>query len=318
MALRTRIFAVIMKRISRPIEEVGAGDFPQLRAKRQALQASRLGRLAFGTADGRATIEDRVVSLDGTDIGLRIYRPRSVAKPLPVVINFHGGGWVQGNTEQSEWAASRIAFRVEAVVVSVAYRLAPEHPFPAAVNDCWAATLWVHEHAAELGGDPDRLAVMGDSAGGNLAAVTALKARDAGSPILRTQILVYPGTEMYDKWPSELRNAEAPVLTSRNMHAYARIYLGDDYGTEDFRASPIRAQSHLGVAPALIQTAEFDPLLDNGARYADKLRADGVDVAYTEYAGAIHGYLSLPGAVPVAAKALDQIVETLAVAFKPL
>ncbi|MBC7594312.1 MAG: alpha/beta hydrolase [Kineosporiaceae bacterium] len=318
MALRTRIFAVIMKRISRPVEEVGAGDFPQLRAKRQALQASRLGRLAFGTADGRATIEDRVVSLDGTDIRLRIYRPHAVAKSLPVVINFHGGGWVQGNPEQSEWAASRIAVGVEAVVVSVAYRLAPEHPYPAAVNDCWAATLWVHEHAAELGGDPGRIAVMGDSAGGNLAAVTALRARDVGSPILRAQILIYPGTEMYDKWPSELRNAEAPVLTSRNMHAYARIYLGDDYGTEDFRASPIRAESHLGVAPALIQTAEFDPLLDNGARYADTLRADGVDVAYTEYAGAIHGFLSLPGVVPAASRALDEIVKTLKTVLRAL
>lgn len=318
MALRTRIFAVIVKRISQPVEEVRHGDFPQLRAKRQALQASRMGRLAFGTADERATIEDRVVSLDGADIRLRIYRPHSGAQRLPVVINFHGGGWVQGNPEQSEWAMSRIAVGVEAVVVSVAYRLAPEHPFPAAVNDCWAATLWVHEHAAELGGDPDRLAVMGDSAGGNLAAVTALKARDAGSPILRAQILVYPGTEMYDIWPSELRNAEAPVLTSRNMHAFARIYLGDDYGTEDFRASPIRAHSHRGVAAALIQTAEFDPLLDNGARYADKLRADGVDVSYTEYAGAIHGYLSLPGAVPVATKALEQIVKTLKAAFQAL
>lgn len=191
MALRTRIFAVIMKRVSRPVEEVGAGDFPQLRAKRLALQASRPGRLAFGTADERATIEDRVVSLDGTDIRLRIYRPRSGAKSLPVVINFHGGGWVQGNPEQSEWAMSRIAVEVGAVVVSVAYRLAPEHPFPAAVNDCWAATVWVHEQAAELGGDPDRLAVMGDSAGGNLAAVTALKARDAGTPTLRAQILVF-------------------------------------------------------------------------------------------------------------------------------
>ena len=316
MAARTRIFAAIIKRISRPIDYVEPGDFPRLRAKRQALQASRLGRLVFGTPDKRATIEDRVVSLDDTDIRLRIYRPPSDAKPLPVVINFHGGGWVQGNPEQSEWAMSRIAIRVEAIVVSVAYRLAPEQPFPAAVNDCWAALLWVYNNAGELGGDPDRLAVMGDSAGGNLAAVTALRARDAGSPTLRAQILVYPGTEMYDKWPSELRNAEAPVLTSRNMHAYARIYLGEDYGTEDFRASPIRATSHAGVAPALIQTAEFDPLLDNGARYADTLRADGVDVTYTEYVGAIHGYLSLPGVVPAASEALDEIVKILRTALQ--
>lgn len=124
-------------------------------------------------------------------------------------------------------------------------------------------------------------------------------------------MLVYPGTEMYDKWPSEIRNADAPVLTSRNMRAYTRLYLGEQFGTEDFRASPIRAGSHARVAPALIQTAEFDPLLDNGVKYADMLRAAGVDVDYTEYAGSIHGFLSLPGAVPSAAEALDEIVSTL-------
>lgn len=318
MAVRTRIFAALLKLSSQPIDGVAAASFPQLRAKRQSLQSSRLGRFIFGTALLGVVIEDRVVDLDGTDIRLRTYRPAGSAGQLPVVVNFHGGGWVQGNPEQSDWAMSRIVSRVDAVVVSVAYRLAPEHPFPAAVNDCWAATRWVHGHADELGIDPGRIVVMGDSAGGNLAAVVALLARDAGTPALRAQVLVYPGTEMYDKWPSEIRNAEAPVLTSRNMRAFTRIYLAAEYGTEEFRASPIRAESHAGVAPALIQTAEFDPLLDNGARYAIKLRAAGVDVTYTEYAGSIHGYLSLPGAVPSAADALDEIVETLRSAFAAL
>lgn len=311
MPLRTRIFALLIKRISVPIDEVGADAFPRVRSKRQELQASRAGRLIYGTADPHATIEDRVVDLHGTHIRVRIYRPAGVLGHLPAVINFHGGGWVQGNPEQSEWAASRIAVRVGAVVFSVAYRLAPEHPYPAAVDDCWAATKWVHDQAAELGVDPDHITVMGDSAGGNLAAVVALLARDAGAPVLRRQVLVYPGTEMYDKWPSEIRNADAPVLTSRNMRAYTRIYLGEEFGTEDFRASPIRAESHAGVAPALIQTAEFDPLLDNGAKYAERLRAEGIDVQYTEYAGSIHGFLSLPGAVPSAEEALDEVVSTL-------
>ena len=148
--------------------------------------------------------------------------------------------------------------------------------------------------------------------------MVALLARDAGAPALRAQVLIYPCIEMYDKWPSELRNANAAVLTSRNMRAFAKIYLADMYGTEEFRASPIRAESHAGLAPVLIQTAEFDPLLDNGARYADKLRADGVEVTYTEYAGAIHGYLSLPGVVPAAVDALDEIVAALTGAFRPL
>ena len=318
MPLRTRIFSAILTRISIPIDAVDATGLPELRARRQRLQASRIGRFVFGTPLDGVAIEDRVVDLDGTDIRLRIFRPAGSAGSLPVVVNFHGGGWVQGNPEQSDWAMSRIASRVGAVVVSVSYRLAPEHPFPAAVDDCWAATRWVHANAVELAADPDRLAVMGDSAGGNLAAVVALLARDAGAPALRAQVLIYPGTEMYDKWPSELRNADAAVLTSRNMRAFAKIYLADMYGTEEFRASPIRAESHAGLAPALIQTAELDPLLDNGARYADKLRADGVEVTYTEYTGAIHGYLSLPGVVPAAVNALDEVVAVLTDALRPL
>ncbi|MEO6470784.1 MAG: alpha/beta hydrolase [Aeromicrobium sp.] len=316
MALRTRIFSAIERRTGKPVDEADPAEFPMKRKARLSLQRSLIGRFIFGTADADALIEDTVIDFDGVSIRLRIYRPAVASGPLPIVINFHGGGWVQGNVEQSEWAMSRIAVRVGAVVISVDYRLAPEDLFPAAVEDCWATTQWIHEHAAELGGDPDRLAVMGDSAGGNLAAVVALHARDAGAPVLKRQVLIYPGVEMYDKWPSEIRNADAAVLTSRNMRGFAKTYLGSQYGTEDWRASPIRAASHAGLAPALIQTAEFDPLLDNGARYADILRADGVEVDYIEYAGTIHGYLSLPGFVPMARKALDDIVVTLIEDFK--
>jgi acetyl esterase len=237
-----------------------------------------------------------------------VHRPAGAIGPLPCVLNFHGGGWVQGNPEQSAWLASRVAVRNRAVVISPAYRLAPEHVFPAAVDDCWDALGWVVEHADELDVDPRRIAVMGDSAGGNLAAVVALLARDAGGPELRGQVLIYPGTEMYDRWPSEDRNAEAPVLTSRNMRAFVRLYLGDQHGTEDFRASPVRAASHAGLPKTFILTAEADPLLDNGTHYRDALVTAGVPVRYAEYDGAIHGFLSLPGVVPVAWRALDDIV----------
>lgn len=309
MAWRTRAFGLIEKRIGGPVDP--NADFPGLRAKRIALQKSRVGRLVFGTAEPGAIIEDRIISPEGIDIPIRIYRPASSSGALPAVINFHGGGWVQGNVEQSEWAASRIAVGVSAIVISVDYRLAPEHAFPAGLEDCWAATRWIHDHAAELGVDPDRLAVMGDSAGGNFAAVVALMASDAGSPVFQRQVLIYPGVEIYDKWPSEIRNADAPVLTSHNMRAFSRIYLAGQFGTEDWRASPIRASSHRGVAPALIQTAEFDPLLDNGAHYAQKLEGDGVEVRYTEYAGLFHGFMSLPGVMPGARVGLDQIISTL-------
>lgn len=306
MAVRTRVFAAILKRFSTEVED--AKDYAKLRGERLALQATAAGRLVFGAADKAASVEEMAV---GTGSRALVHRPKGAIAPLPCIINFHGGGWVQGNPEQSQWLASRVAVRNKAVVVSPAYRLAPEDPFPAGLEDCWDAVQWIVEHADELGIDPQRIAVMGDSAGGNLAAVVALLARDTGSLDLRAQVLIYPGVEMYETWPSEIRLAEAPVLTSRIMKAFARLYLGEQYGTEDFRASPVRAASHVDLPKTFIVAAEIDPLLDNGVHYRDELVAAGVPVRYVEYGGAIHGFLSLPGVVPVARQALDDIVEFL-------
>lgn len=306
MAVRTRLFARLLKLSETGIEEVT--DLPAHRAKRAKLQRSLVGGLIFGRPDVAATVDELVI---GTGQRALVHRPERAIGPLPCVVNFHGGGWVQGNPEQSAWLASRIAVRNRVVVVSPAYRLAPENVFPAGVDDARDSLAWVVEHADELGIDPQRIAVMGDSAGGNLAAVVSLLARDVGGPPIRAQVLIYPGVEMYDRWPSEDRNAEAPVLTSANMRAFARLYLGDGYGTEDFRASPIRAASHAGLPKAFILTAESDPLLDNGARYRDALVEAGVPVRYVEYDGAIHGFISLPGVVPVARRALDDIVDFL-------
>ncbi|MFC5677845.1 alpha/beta hydrolase [Aeromicrobium endophyticum] len=306
MALRTRIFGRLLKLTETGIEEVA--DLPAHRAKRAKLQRSAIGGLIFGRPDPAASVDEIVL---GTGERALVHRPKDAIGPLPCVVNFHGGGWVQGNPEQSAWLASRIAVRNRVVVVSPAYRLAPEAPFPAGVDDARDSLAWVVEHAGDLGIDPQRLAVMGDSAGGNLAAVVSLLARDAGGPSIRAQVLIYPGVEMYDRWPSEDRNADAPVLTSANMRAFARLYLGDAYGTEDFRASPIRATSHADLPKAFILTAEQDPLLDNGSRYRDALVEAGVPVRYVEYDGAIHGFMSLPGVVPVSGRALDDIVDFL-------
>ncbi|WP_456698443.1 alpha/beta hydrolase [Aeromicrobium sp. P5_D10] len=303
MPVRTRIFAAILKRVSTPVEE--AGDFAKFRAERLELQAKAAGKFVFGRIDRESTVEEITL---GTGQRALVYRPKGAVGPLPCVINFHGGGWVQGNPEQSAWLSSRVAVRNRAVVIAPAYRLAPEDVFPAGVDDAWGALGWIVERADELGINPERLAVMGDSAGGNLAAVIALMARDAGEPQIRAQVLIYPGVEMYDRWPSEDRHADAPVLTSANMRAFVRLYLGDQYGTEDFRASPIRAESHADLPKAFIITAESDPLLDNGARYRDVLSEAGVPVRYAEYPGAIHGFMSLPGVVPAAKPALDDIV----------
>lgn len=311
MAPRTRVFGALMKRATTPVEQ--AKDYGLLRAERIKLQGTFVGRRVFGKVDAGATVEEITV---GAGSRALVYRPKDAtsqdtAGPLPCVINFHGGGWVQGNPEQSGWLSSRVAVRNKAVVISPAYRLAPEDPFPAGVEDCWAAVTWIAEHADELGISAERIAVMGDSAGGNLAAVMALLARDAGGPPLRAQVLIYPGVEMYDEWPSEVNNVHDPVLTSANMRAFGHLYLGDLYGTEDFRASPIRAASHAGLPKAFIVTAEYDPLQDNGAHYRDALVAAGVPVRYVEYDGAIHGFMSLPGVVPVAKKALNDVVEFL-------
>jgi acetyl esterase len=307
MALRTRVFAALLRLSEKGIEEVV--DLPAHRAKRFKLQRTLAGQLVFGRPDQEAVVEEITV---GNGSRALCHRPTDAVAALPCVVNFHGGGWVQGNPEQSGWLASRVATRNHAVVISPSYRLAPEAPFPAGVEDCWEALRWIVRNADELGIDARRIAVMGDSAGGNLAAVMALMARDSGGPEIRSQVLIYPGTEMYDRWPSEDRHAEAPVLTSKNMRAFARLYMGEQYGDQDFRASPIRAASHAGLPEAFILTAELDPLLDNGARYRDALLAADVPVRYAEYAGAIHGFMSLPGVVPVAKRALDDIVEFLA------
>ncbi len=306
MPMRTRIFAAILRRTATPVEEVR--DFAKLRGERLRLQETVIGRRIFGSSDKDSEVEE--ISW-GKDRRAIVHRPKGGIAPLPCVINFHGGGWVQGNPEQSGWAASRLAVRNNVVVISPAYRLAPENLFPAGLEDCRDAVDWVVKNADELGVNSERIAVMGDSAGGNLAAVVALLARDAGGPEIRAQVLIYPCVEMYDKWPSEIRNAEAPVLTSRNMRAFGHLYLGDQYGTEDFRASPIRAESHADLPKAFILTAELDPLLDNGAHYRDALVAAGVPVRYAEYKGAIHGFMSLPGVSPPAKQALDDIVDFL-------
>ncbi|MGK2875006.1 MAG: alpha/beta hydrolase [Nocardioides sp.] len=309
MAWRTKAFAVVLKAIS---SENTPETMPTARAKRAALVESRAGRLVFGTDHPGTTLTERSIELGGFTSRLRIHTPTARTwDPLPIVVNYHGGGWTQGAPEQSRWIASRVAVGVGAIVVSPTYRLAPEHPYPAAVDDAWTILEWVAAYASELGGDPTRIAVMGDSAGGNLAAVTALKAREAGIPKLRCQVLIYPGVEMYDRWPSEDENAEAPVLTSVGMRTFAHMYMAELYGAEDWQASPIRAASHADLPPALIITAGHDPLRDNGTRYADAMRGDGSLAELRNHPDAIHGFVSLPGMVPAAKRAREEIVRFL-------
>ncbi|WP_433033695.1 alpha/beta hydrolase [Actinomycetospora sp. CA-053990] len=232
---------------------------------------------------------------------VRVYRPADSASPAPVVVNFHGGGFVQGDLDQSEWFCAHVAREGSVVVVSVDYRLAPEHTFPVPAQDCYDAVAALVADARAWGIDPARVAVMGDSAGGNLATVVCLMARDRrldglDAPAIAAQVLVYPGTEMVDVLPSERAIPVAPILSAADIRGFHTLYLAGADGTHPY-ASPLRADL-AGLPPALVQTAEHDPLRDHGERYVEALDAAGVPVRHTRYLGAAHGYVATATLTP--------------------
>ena len=304
LPLRTRIFAVLQGRLVKV--PTTAEEMTALRSQREGFRVGPVTGFLFGRP---ADVEIKETYVDGRR--LVIYTPHGVEESAPIVINYHGGGWCLGTPEQSGWLASYVAAETGSIVVSPSYRLAPEHPFPAAIEDAWSTLEWVANNAADLGGDPARISVMGDSAGGNLAAVVSLMARDAGGPSVRAQVLIYPAVEMYETFPSETINANGPVLTSEQMTAFGHLYMGSRYGDETWQASPLRAASHAGLPPAHIITALHDPIRDHGTRYAGALRAAGTPVSLVDYNTAFHGFMSLPGVAPAAPEALAGIVAFL-------
>jgi acetyl esterase/lipase len=274
-----------------------------------ALQARRMPdnvvtNFIFGKVAPGIEASGRTIPGPGGDIPVRVYRRTGTgsSESRPLVLYFHGGGFVLGELRMGDWLCSQVAGNVGAVVVSVNYRLAPRHPFPAAVDDCYAAVLWAAENAGSLGaGGP--LGIMGESAGGNLTAVTCLLARDRGGPAISHQVLIYPATDMTVEAPA---TAKTPFLTSLEMHAYREHYLADA-DPSDTRLSPMLAEDHSKLPPALIQVGEHDPLRDGGVRYAAALRAAGVPVRLTEYVGMPHGFLNFPGLCRLAPQALAEI-----------
>ena len=234
----------------------------------------------------------------------RLYLPEAPG-PVPTVVFFHGGGFVIGDIETHDDHARLICNQAGVAVLSLDYRLAPEHPFPAAFDDCFAATLWAIENIDQLGGDASRVGVAGDSAGGNLAAAVALSARDAGVS-LKAQLLLYPATDFREDetHSSRLENAEGFFLTSEDMQWFGNAYTPDPALRLDPRASVLLEENFAGVAPAVLCTAEFDPLRDEGNAYAKALAAAGVEVRHTEFAGLIHGFYGLGVYVPAAAAAV--------------
>jgi acetyl esterase/lipase len=267
-------------------------------------------------------IEERTIGhAELTDIPVRIYWPPDADAPLPVVVFYHGGGFALGDLDTHDPVARAHAVGAEAIVVSVGYRLAPEHPFPAGVNDCWAALQWAGEHAAELGGDPNRMAVAGDSAGGNLAAVMAHLARNNGGPALTFQLLWYPVVTADLSLPSLTENADAPILDRDVIDAFLMWYLPDlditDPTALPITLAPANAADLSGLPPAYIGTAEHDPLRDDGARYAELLNAAGVPAELSNEPVLVHGYASFAMVIPAAAEATDRGLTALRKALYP-
>ncbi len=272
-------------------------------------------RTAMTTGDPPpvARVEDRRMPGPG-GLLLRLYTPDGPG-PLPVLVYFHGGGFVLGSVDTHDHLCRALANAAGCLVASVDYRLAPEHRFPAAVEDSYAATCWVAANAASLGADPTRVAVGGDSAGGNLAAVVALLARDQGSPTLCHQLLLYPVTDYSFDTPSYRENASGFMLGRADMEWYWSHYLATEVDGLHPHASPLRAEDLRGLPPALVITAEFDPLRDEGEAYAERLREAGVRTTLTRYEGMIHGFVRMAPALDQGKRALAQIGGALREAF---
>ncbi|OBK20864.1 lipase [Mycobacterium asiaticum] len=260
-------------------------------------------------------VEDRSIDGPGGAIPIRIYWPptESVA---PVVMFFHGGGFVTGDLDTHDGTSRQHAVGADAIVVSVDYRLAPEHPYPAAVEDAWAATRWVAEHAEELGADTSRIAVAGDSAGGTISAVTAQRARAEGGPPITFQLLWYPSTMWDATLPSFTENARAQILDAKAIADFSRWYAGEvDMSNPPVGMAPGRAKDFSGLPPAYIAVAGHDPLRDDGIRYGELLAAAGVPVEVHNAETLVHGYVGYAGVVPAATQAMDRGLAALRVAL---
>ena len=295
---RLRLWAWIAQRQAAATVQ---GEDAVIAMQSRAFPDNALMNFIFGSTRPGIAVSDRTIPGPGGDLPIRIYRPAS-AGPRPLVLNIHGGGFVFGSLRMSDWLCSNVAATVGAVVVSVDYRLAPVHRFPAAVDDCYAALTWAAEHAGADG----PIGVMGESAGGNLSAVVCLLARDRGGPALSHQTLLYPATNLTRVAPPPSTGEKPLFLSVPEMQAYRRYYLSDA-DPADLRASPLLAPDHHGLPPALIQVGEHDPLRADGVAYAEALRAAGVPVRLTEYVGMPHGYLNFPRLCRQAPQALAEI-----------
>ena len=302
----------IAKMILEQMEAAGAPQMSTLTPE-EARVSTDVSSLA-GIPEAVASVEERHIPGPAGDIPIRIYTPQGQG-PFPALIYYHGGGWVIGNLDVVDVPCRQLANRTGCVVISVDYRLAPEHPFPAPAEDAYAAVEWVAANGEEIDVDSSKIAVSGDSAGGNLAAVVCLMAKDKGGPKISYQILFYPVTEHSYETKSYQENADGYFLTKDSMVWFWNHYLQQEEDGKNPYASPLLAEDVSGLPPALVVTAEYDPLRDEGEAYAKKLLDAGVGVTLKRYEGLIHGFIWMSGALPQGIEAIELAAEELKAVF---
>jgi acetyl esterase len=276
----------------------------------EAREAMRTRTAGLGPVEDVPAVADHRVPVEGGEITVRLYAPAGVG-PHPVLVFYHGGGWVIGDLYTHDGLCRSLVNAAGCAVASVDYRLAPEFKFPVAVEDSYTALKWVAANGPRLGLDSARLAVGGDSAGGNLAAVMALLARDRRGPRILLQVLVYPVTNYDFGAKSYVENATGYVLTTEDMRWFWRHYLSREEQGQEVTASPLRAKSLADLPPALVMTAGCDPLRDEGDAYAARLRDSGVPVTLTQYPGMFHGFMRMTRILDQARAGLDEVATAL-------
>lgn len=302
------------------LQRIAAAGRPPLHtlSPREAREEYRRSRRALHPEPPEVAVaEDREIPGGAGPIRARFYRARGTSRDdrLPALVYFHGGGYTVGDLDTHDVVCRTLANEARCAVLSVDYRLGPEHKFPAAVEDGIAAVRWIAANADPLNIDPQRIAVGGDSAGGNLATVTAINARNDGGPQLVFQLLIYPSTNPPHRTESAERLAQGYLLTRDVIHYFRHNYVRSPADFEDWRCAPIRAPDLSRLPPALIVTAGYDPLVDEGKAYADRLRASGVEVTYKCYEGMVHGFINMGRVLDGANRALQECGAALAAAF---
>lgn len=298
------------------LDQLAAAGAPPMEtlSPEMARQAFVLPR---GEVEEVGKVEDRTIPSEKTDIPVRVYYPKELQKSNPALVFYHGGGWVIGNIDTHDDICRALTNLANCVTISVDYRLAPEHKFPAAIDDCFAALQYVYEHAEEFQIDRTRIAVGGDSAGGNLAAVISHLAKEKAVPPICFQLLLYPSTNLGGEPTSSMReNAQGYFLEQGTMEWFRDCYLNSEEDKQNPLVSPILNDDFSGLPPALVITAEYDPLRDEGEEYAKKLGAAGVPVETIRYRGTIHGFISMSAVISQGKMALEKAGAALKSAFQ--